>query len=571
MPGTTEEPRAHKRPKTVYMAASATITKPHPLGIKPTGNALLSTTSVPRTKALGPLLGTLPDELLMTIAQELTRPEDLLHLGHTCKALYGFAWTDELWKHMVHRYDRAPGKWYGSWRRTFWRAAVDSEAGEVNISCKDVLFSDLLYRPFQCAQVDYARIVRRVLEEEPVRGVIPVMDERDMTLEKFAGAEGWYAKPFMLNLEAGRPAASWTVAELVDRFGDVVFRQEYMDWKLRVYNEYMQGNEDESPLYLFDCRSEAMKGALSSEYRVPAAEVIGDKQDFFTLLGRVRPDHRWLILGPARSGSSFHKDPNATSAWNAVLTGHKYWVMFPKGGGDGASSRRPPPPGITTDADESEVTSPCSIAEWFLGGFYDQARQERAGEFMHGVCGPGQMMHVPSGWWHLVVNLDECMALTGNFVPGANLGVVLDFLKNKPDQISGFKWAALRAELEGSAAETSEAAAAETGVETGDCCDDDVSDEAATKVFDLLCERIRGCGADSPFSGRLESALAEVGVIEERRRVAKEQLEREGERERMAAAASAAACTGDGKSKQWHDLVDTEEAGSFSFGFALEE
>ena len=42
-----------------------------------------------------------------------------------------------------------------------------------------------------------------------------------------------------------------------------------------------------------------------------------------------RPDHRWLILGPARSGSSFHQDPNATSAWNAVIYGSKKWILYP--------------------------------------------------------------------------------------------------------------------------------------------------------------------------------------------------------------------------------------------------
>ena len=40
--------------------------------------------------------------------------------------------------------------------------------------------------------------------------------------------------------------------------------------------------------------------------------------DLFEVLGEeARPDYRWLIIGPKGSGSSFHVDPNATSAWNA--------------------------------------------------------------------------------------------------------------------------------------------------------------------------------------------------------------------------------------------------------------
>lgn len=58
---------------------------------------------------------------------------------------------------------------------------------------------------------------------------------------------------------------------------------------------------------------------------------------------------------------------------------------------------------------------------------------------MEGVCEEGEVLHVPSGWWHLVVNLKPSIAITQNFVPEAHLTNVLDFLKNRIDQISGFR------------------------------------------------------------------------------------------------------------------------------------
>ena len=104
--------------------------------------------------------------------------------------------------------------------------------------------------------------------------------------------------------------------------------------------------------------------------------------------------------------------------------------MFPAG------SSHPLPPGVFVSEDQSEVTSPLSIAEWLLG-FHAEARLTPG--CLEGICYEGEVLHVPSGWWHLVVNLSPSIAITQNFVPQVHLVNAMSFLKDKPDQISGFK------------------------------------------------------------------------------------------------------------------------------------
>ena len=260
----------------------------------------------------------------------------------------------------------------------------------------------------------------------PARNQIPVLP--DLSPAEFQ--ESWTHKPFILTEPVRKwPIySSWTEESFVNKHARTKFRaEETVDWPLENYIEYMRDNSDESPLYLFD-RSFVDKMDLPTEGETAAftsPACFGD--DYFAVLGDQRPDHRWLIVGPGRSGSKFHKDPNATSAWNAVLRGSKYWIMFP-----GTTT----PPGVYVSADQSEVTSPLSIAEWLLN-FHAAAR--KSAHCMEGICGEGEVLHVPSGWWHLVVNLDMSSAVTQNFIPHRHLSAALDFLKNKPDQVTGFK------------------------------------------------------------------------------------------------------------------------------------
>lgn len=302
----------------------------------------------------------------------------------------------------------------------------------------------MLHRPFFCAHASLEHFTSNI----PARNQI--QRYTNITFEEFTGSLS--NKPFIIAEPTKRWPVfdTWSIETLLKLYSDVKFRAEAVDWPFDTYVEYMKNNNDESPLYLFDRSfAEKMKiqvadSASAHLYDEPTGESSEDQRnarkvaywapsffgpDLFSVLDSQRPDHRWMIIGPARSGSTFHKDPNATCAWNAVLRGRKYWIMFP------SSSSLPPPPGVFVSADQSEVTSPLSIAEWFLG-FHAEARRTEG--CIEGICEEGELLYVPAGWYHLVVNLEDSIALTQNFVPRQRLASVLHFLRDKPEQVSGF-------------------------------------------------------------------------------------------------------------------------------------
>ena len=231
-------------------------------------------------------------------------------------------------------------------------------------------------------------------------------------LKDSSNVKGWSDRPFILTdvvphwpayqgqqghqgQEKASPSSAsplpWTVDNLLKHHGNVIFRAEALDWPLSTYVEYMRDNQDESPLYLFDCRfaekmgmgmvanenenknrdevnadtstdvadSKEMKRETSGDehfnYGQPFVisnnteikrtdEHVCDDDDDKKERGKAennnatqtptvppfwppacfadnlfdvwdadeRPDWRWMIIGPERSGSTFHVDPNGT-------------------------------------------------------------------------------------------------------------------------------------------------------------------------------------------------------------------------------------------------------------------
>lgn len=71
----------------------------HPLGVKPSGNALTATRDL--RAAIG-AFNALPDEVILILFEYLDA-SSLLSIGRTCKALYAFTRSEELWKTLFIR------------------------------------------------------------------------------------------------------------------------------------------------------------------------------------------------------------------------------------------------------------------------------------------------------------------------------------------------------------------------------------------------------------------------------------------------------------------------------------
>lgn len=398
----------------------------HPLGVEPGGNALDGAGPGVRAAGLG-CLAALSDERLLQIFGAL-EPRELGRLACVSRAFCVMCNFEDIWRaHVVSDFRGKFSFQPAGWKRTYLEAKFPgrfppalsplSSPTSAILRRDAPFYSDLLYQPHFCARLDFPREWLEVENVERVAG--PGLTHRCFE-ERFDKPN----RPCILTGVVARwPACvKWDRAYLELAFaGETVHAGGY-EFEPRDYFDYSEKNQDEQPLYLFDKEFARKAPGLLEDFSPP--ECFGE--DLFAVLGEEeRPDYRWLIAGPTRSGSFFHKDPNATSAWNAVISGSKKWVLFPPGTA---------PPGVHASADGADVATSVSLSEWFLN-FYAEASEAEEPP-LECIVRAGEAIFVPSGWWHLVMNLEDSIAVTQNFCSRGNLRKVERTLRS-PHLVSG--------------------------------------------------------------------------------------------------------------------------------------
>lgn len=266
----------------------------------------------------------------------------------------------------------------------------------------------------------------------------------------------------------------WSLSYFQEKFGPQQIKTDepnpHTKKKIRIrlgdYLDYFRSNRDEDQIYWFDDEFDITFPDLLSDFSVPSYF----ETDYLANLPKEhRRPYRWLLVGPPGSYSPFHTDPYRSSAWNALIRGRKRWTLYPYSVF---------PPSLYKEFTEEgnfDCEAPGDSAillsfsfyfpfifllflsfsfycchfpfifvisllflsfslktyskilvfksgciKWFLEEYVNIPESKKPIEVIQEA---GELIYVPSGWWHQVLNLTETIAVTQNYINEHNLQV----------------------------------------------------------------------------------------------------------------------------------------------------
>lgn len=123
---------------------------------------------------------------------------------------------------------------------------------------------------------------------------------------------------------------------------------------------------------------------------------------------------RWWAVSSGNSGTVAHLDPTSTDAWNSLISGYKWWAIYPE------SVKREDMAECKINECENRHPTPSN---YHASIAVNMARMPYAddGEVIHTLQRPGETIYVPYGLVHSVYNIGETIAVTANYGSVGNL------------------------------------------------------------------------------------------------------------------------------------------------------
>lgn len=118
-------------------------------------------------------------------------------------------------------------------------------------------------------------------------------------------------------------------------------------------------------------------------------------------------DHRFVYVGPAGSCTSLHADVLFSYSWSTNVVGTKRWLLVP-------SEHR----GLVSDASTRPLAADLSTLRSSSG--------EAVVAPVEVIQRAGELLFVPSGWYHQVENVTECISINHNWLNAHNVSWALE-------------------------------------------------------------------------------------------------------------------------------------------------
>jgi len=237
---------------------------------------------------------------------------------------------------------------------------------------------------------------------------------RSLSYDEFKEEFDRPGRPVVIeDLATSWPAMRWTPDELARRYGHVSVKvskaskdgEKPIHMSLAEYVRYMAKPATSRPWYLtsWDFTQECPE--LRNDFELPRYFA----EDYLARLAPdIRPKLLWIFMGPPGSGFKLHVDIGHTAAWNAQLMGVKEWILY-----------------APEDDERMYEGEPDAFAP-------DLKRFPRLAEATpwRTTLGPGEVIFVPSRWWHQTRIAETSVSVTGNYANDTNLSTVLSWLRN---------------------------------------------------------------------------------------------------------------------------------------------